>query len=72
MANLLSDEFEVLWSKGGDSPASHQLSAAVERVPQGSIADLAFTVASCGMFVGNNSGPMNIDCSFTLNRPVSG
>lgn len=60
LANRLSDHFSVQWSVDQNEPSEDQLSAAVERVPQGSIAELVESVAGCGMFIGNNSGPMNV------------
>jgi len=62
LANRLAAErdFEVLWSQTAGVPAPGGLSKTVERVAQASIADLATGLAGCGLFVGNNSGPMNV------------
>ena len=60
LANQLTGKFHVQWSLGRDEPAPDLLSAEVERVQQGSLGDLARSLAASGMFVGNNSGPMNV------------
>jgi ADP-heptose:LPS heptosyltransferase len=69
LANRLSQSYEVLWSQAGASDEeSVGLCDEVKMLGRGSIAEYASAMASCGMFVGNNSGPMNI--AFAVGTPT--
>lgn len=60
VADLLSqDGFEVLWCAQGGEPAT-PLSPGVQVVPELTLREFVRVVGGCGLFLGNNSGPMNI------------
>lgn len=66
LAELLARNFEVLWIS---SPEIGQLSLPknIQIVQPKTISELTQTVASANLFIGNNSGPMNI--AFALGTP---
>jgi ADP-heptose:LPS heptosyltransferase len=58
LANELAGEgFEVVWCEEGEAPG---LDAAVQILKKGGLKEFIQAMAACGMFVGNNSGPMNL------------
>ena len=59
LANRLAEKFEVLWIEQPEL-GSLDLSAAVRRVAPSSLGALVKTLRTAGLFIGNNSGPMNI------------
>jgi len=59
LANRLSKSVPVRWMDQGQEVES-LLSAAVERVRPGPLGDLIRHIAAARLFIGNNSGPMNI------------
>ena len=69
LSNRLGENYEVWWSDAGASgEETAQLCPAVRRIGQGSIAEFVTAMASCGMFIGNNSGPMNV--AFAVGTPT--
>ena len=60
LGNRLADAgFEVAWCSQ-EEDAEKELSPRIDILPQGSLRDFIVATARCGVFVGNNSGPMNI------------
>ncbi|GEP44590.1 glycosyltransferase family 9 protein [Brevifollis gellanilyticus] len=59
LANRLSAHSRVLWMNQG-SAAEDQLSPEVRRISPGTLADLIRQIAGARLFIGNNSGPMNL------------
>ncbi len=59
LANRLAENFEVLWIEQPDI-VGEGLSAAVRRAATKSLADLVGAIRAGSLFIGNNSGPMNI------------
>lgn len=59
LANRLSDRYRILWAESA-LPEQSELSRSVTRIPRGGLPDFVRTLAGCGLFIGNNSGPMNL------------
>jgi ADP-heptose:LPS heptosyltransferase len=59
LANRLADSVPVLWMDQGQE-AEATLASAVQRVKPGPLGGLIRHIAGARLFIGNNSGPMNI------------
>lgn len=59
LANLLADSIEVRFFAQGDA-AEQQLSSAVRQIKPGPLEDFFALMKQTSLFIGNNSGPMNI------------
>lgn len=59
LANSLSTTSPVMWMNMGEAVESRLL-ASVQRVQPGTLTDLIRHIAGARLFIGNNSGPMNI------------
>ena len=59
LANRLVRRGPVTWASQGD-PSEDRLSSRIERLAPGSLAGLAKAIAACGLFIGNNSGPLHL------------
>ena len=59
LANRLAEKFEVLWIEQPELPAP-DLTRAVTRVTPATLASFVRTMRTATLFIGNNSGPMNI------------
>lgn len=66
VANIfIKEDWEVLWAVQGEE-AESKLGPDVRRIPQGSLREFISILASCGCFLGNNSGPMNLASSLGI------
>lgn len=59
LANRLSAQAKVVWMNQG-ADAEDRLAPDVQRVSQGTLAGLIRQIAGARLFIGNNSGPMNL------------
>jgi ADP-heptose:LPS heptosyltransferase len=59
LANRLSAHSKVMWMNQ-DTAAEEQLSSEVRRISPGTLAELIRQIAGARLFIGNNSGPMNL------------
>jgi ADP-heptose:LPS heptosyltransferase len=59
LATRLSASTQVIWMDQG-LPAEEALPATVQRVKPGTLGDLIREMAGARLFIGNNSGPMNL------------
>jgi ADP-heptose:LPS heptosyltransferase len=59
LANRLSAHAKVVWMNQGEA-AENQLLPAVVRLPHGTLTELIRQIAGARLFIGNNSGPMNL------------
>lgn len=65
LANRLSAHSPVVWMNQGHA-AEEALLPAIQRLSQGTLGDLIRQIAGARLFIGNNSGPMNIAASLGI------